>query len=83
MLTSLQDDSWVKLILLKLIFHRLYHILDQKRGNVGRIGVWKDGNLVCNLQWVIPLFDYEHELVDGILLAILGTIFFLERGCWF
>lgn len=65
MLTSFCDDSWMRVIPLRVTLYRLYPISNKKEEKVSEFGSLEDEAISWNFQWRMPLFYYKLDFLDG------------------
>jgi hypothetical protein len=68
--THFWHDPWCGNLLLRARFGRLFRLSLQQGGRVGELGSWEGSVWVWDLRWRRPLFVWETELLNQLLLMV-------------
>lgn len=72
------EGAWSGEKMLKELFPRLFLLSTSKKGSVSEMGRWEDGSWSWWLRWRRPLFEWEHDL-ENELMIFLGN-FSIKAG---
>jgi len=82
--TQFWHDPWCGNILLRVRFHRLFQLSLEQEGRVWELGAWVGGVWEWDLRWRRPLFVWELDLLNELLVVVarISRVDKEDRWAW-